>query len=324
MKQLKIFCSGKHIIETAFNGTCAEAIAYYIGKALNVGIEDDKMVYGNAIEIDGISYNPSTHRYISDRAHEKNKALIASRIAAREAIESPRIGDFLYVWSAGEKAGEYMRLTHEWPNSIQTTCARYGDATEHGGFYSCKQGGTSYSGSLDSGIEKENIIPTDETRLGRFWCFNGDSASANNGISFYMPCRVYRVNPLDMPRTHKIRLHFFGGHTIEKECHGTSAQIAREAVGAVQWRDSEWRLCERVQFFDGEIWQTHKNQCKALYFTHTVGHVLDWGSEKGLEAYSVSEDGYKWYLDGRREQLLEQGQKAHFWSNFIKKEFSQS
>lgn len=316
MKHLEAKMSNGDIITTDFNGTVADAMAYYIGKTFNVGVECDKLVYGCELIIDGIRYNPVTHKYVSERAHEKNKALIA----AREALEGPRVGDFVRVWNSSE----HLRFTHDWGEHIQTTCVRNGDASRHGGFYSCKQGGTSYSGSLDSGVQKEDLRDTGETREGAFWMFNEDSASAHNGISFLIPCRVYEINPMDMPRSHKVRVVYAGGTVAPFERHGTSASVAREFVGHYHYVDGKRLFIERVQFFDGELWQTYKKEARLLYSAKTVGYVVDHGEAMGLEVYSEKASGSKWFLDARRVQLLEQDAKLFsglFWPSFIKKEF---
>lgn len=185
---VKAFLSNKDTITTSINGGAAAAIDYYVGKTFNVGVVDDKMVYCHAIEVDGIRYNPSTHKYISDRAHEKNLDLIAAREFARNEQKQPLVGDFIIV------GGEYLRFTHDWDESgLQTTCKRQGDATHHGGFHLSKSGRASYSGSLDPIIPLEKFELTEELRKGEFWMFNEDYATAHNGIGFMADCKVYKL-----------------------------------------------------------------------------------------------------------------------------------
>lgn len=320
MKQLEAKMSNGDTIRTSFNGTVADAMAYYIGKTFNLGVEDDKLVYGCALVVDGIAYNPSTHKYVSERAHEKNLELIAARIAAREALEGARVGDFIRTWHAGEKGGEYLRFTHDWGESIQTTCLRMGDASQHGGFYSCKQGGTSFSGSLDSGVQKEDLRDTGETRNGLFWMFNEDYASAHNGVSFYMPCRVFEINPMDMPRSHKIRVVYDNGQHAAFERHGTPASVANEFVGRFHYVEGKRRFIEAVRFYDGEQYLTYKKTARLIY-SGGHGYAIDHGEKLGLELYSEKHGGSKWFLDARRRQLLAIGNHGHKWSLIIAKEF---
>lgn len=174
-------------IKTEMNGGAAEAIGYYIGKTFNLGADGDKLVYCHAVSVDGIDYNPSTHRYISDRAHQKNKEIIAKRLENREGLEGPRLGDFL-------KVGEgYKRFTYDWDErGIQTTTG-ITESGRTGGFHLHKSGHASFSGSLDPMVQRENMELTDEIKDGMFWVFSEDSAQAHNAIYFMLPCRVYRM-----------------------------------------------------------------------------------------------------------------------------------
>lgn len=184
---IKAYMSNKDAVTTNFNGGPAAVIDYYIGKQFNIGVERDKVVYCHAVEVDGIKYNPSTHRYISERAHEKNLDLIAIREHTREKLEGPRIGDFILI------DDKYLRFTHDWGNSIQTTCKRHRDATDHHGFHSNRNGTTSYSGSLDPQILKVDMVLTEEKRDAVFWMFNEDYAMAHNAVYFRLPCRVFKL-----------------------------------------------------------------------------------------------------------------------------------
>ena len=183
---LEVTMSNRDIVKTSFNGTVSEAINYYIGKTFNMGIEGDLMVYGCAILVDGIEYNPSTHKYISERAHEKNLDLIAIRQKLFTESEGPRVGEFLRV------EGGYRRFTHDWDHSIQTSDY----VTQHGktgSFHMGKRGGVSYSGGLKPMIKKSLMVDTGEKMLGEFWMFNEDYASAHNGINFMCECRIYAM-----------------------------------------------------------------------------------------------------------------------------------
>lgn len=183
---LEVTMSNRNVIKTKFNGSVSDAINYYIGKAFNVGIDGDKMVYGCAITIDGIEYNPSTHKYISERAHEKNLDLIAIRTKLFTESEDVRVGEFLMV------DGGFRRFTHDWDHSIQTSDY----VTQHGktgSFHMGKRGGVSYSGGLQPMIRKDAMEYTGEKMLGEFWMFNEDYATGHNGINFMCECRIYKM-----------------------------------------------------------------------------------------------------------------------------------
>lgn len=175
-------------IRTSFNGAASEAMLYYIGRTFNLGVEDDKLVYGCELVIDGIRYNPSTHKYISERAHEKNLDLIAAREVARGLRGAPLVGDFLVL------NGVYLRFTHDWHDGgLQTTCLRLGDATHNGGFHLSKNGLASYSGALDPMVKKSRFELSGEKRKGAFWMFSEDYVTAHNGINFMSECKVYTM-----------------------------------------------------------------------------------------------------------------------------------
>lgn len=314
IKNLVVYMSKGHIVRTSFNGTCADAIGYYIGKQFNVGVEDDLLVYGHAIEIDGIAYNPSTHRYIGDRAHEKNLALLAERIKARDEREGVRVGDFIKL------QGVYMRATHDWGDGMQTTCTKQGDATNHGGFYLCKSGGVSYSGSLDPQIEKAELRLTDETRLASFWFFNEDYASAHNGISVKVPCRVYELNVFDSARPHNLRAVYHDGTKREFSRCGAPFALAKEFVGKPEIESGKTRIIESLQFHDGERYMTYKTTAKALS-VGAWGYAVDHGEPKGLELYSKKAGGSKWFTDARRVQIIELCKEPTHWLNLVAREF---
>jgi len=99
-------------------------------------------------------------------------------------VQGPRVGDFLRVPEG------FLRFTHDWGDTIQTTLRAdhpcYGDTS----FY-LSNGCASFSGSLDSGIAKESLHDTGEKKDGSFWFFHHDSAQAHNGVHFKIACRVF-------------------------------------------------------------------------------------------------------------------------------------
>jgi hypothetical protein len=183
-KELEVSFYRGEKLKTRFNGTLCAAIAYYINKPFNFGIEGDDIRYGCGLVMDGIGYNLSTHRYITDAAHERNLDKIAARAVARLQQTFPRVGDILL------KGDKVLRFTHNWDDSLQVTTGN--DATHHGGFYLNKDGSSSFSGTLDPSVPLVEIEATKETREAAFWTFHNDDACAHNGINFYIPVRVWQ------------------------------------------------------------------------------------------------------------------------------------
>jgi len=118
---------------------------------------------------------------------DKDQALLDARIIARDAIDGPRIGDWLKL-----PTGDYVRFTHDWGDDIQTTIM--GWASE-GGFYLSKGGYASFSGGLDPALPKAKMSLTEEVKEGVFWFFHHDHSGAHRGVYCKAPCRVYQFNP---------------------------------------------------------------------------------------------------------------------------------
>jgi hypothetical protein len=115
---------------------------------------------------------------------EQDALLLAHRETLYNQMNGPRVGDFLRV------ADGVLRFTHDWGDSIQTTVRPthpcYGDAS----FY-LSEGHVSFSGSLDSAIDKAKLRDTGEKLAGSFWFFHHNQPAAANGVYFKMPCRVF-------------------------------------------------------------------------------------------------------------------------------------
>ena len=107
----------------------------------------------------------------------------AANLAAWNEVEGPRVGD--WVWMPD---GEMRRFTHHWGDSIQTTLPRSGDACFYFG-----AGYMSFSGGLDRAIPIARIVATDQIRDGAAWFFHHNHATANNGVYFLVPCRVFNI-----------------------------------------------------------------------------------------------------------------------------------
>lgn len=113
-------------------------------------------------------------------------AILAEREKLFNAVEGPRVGDFLRTPDG------MLRFTHDWGEDIQTTVRAkhpcYGDAS----FY-LSEGYASFSGSLDSAISKTLLRDTGEKQDGSFWFFHHGWVTAENGVYFKMPCRIFEM-----------------------------------------------------------------------------------------------------------------------------------
>lgn len=114
-----------------------------------------------------------------------NAEIMADRIEKFNALEGARVGDYVRLPRRHQHHGEFTRITHDWGDTLQTGGM--------GGSFYLGAGWLSYSGSLDSGIARAQLVATDETRIGPFWFFDEDRSGAGRGISFEAPMRVFTV-----------------------------------------------------------------------------------------------------------------------------------
>lgn len=98
-----------------------------------------------------------------------------------------RVGDFIRM-----PDGKYVRCTYSWDDGMQTTSLT-GYYSES--FYMDLLGEASYSGALDPPLPWAALHLTEETRLGRFWHFDGGVPRAHGGVNYEIPCRVYEYRP---------------------------------------------------------------------------------------------------------------------------------
>jgi hypothetical protein len=112
--------------------------------------------------------------------------ILAERQRTYDAIDGPRVGDFLRV------AGGMLRFTHDWGDSIQTTVRPSHPCNGDASFY-LSDGCVSFSGSLDPAIDKHRLRDTGETQDGSFWFFHHNFAGAACGVYFKIPCRVFEA-----------------------------------------------------------------------------------------------------------------------------------
>ena len=97
----------------------------------------------------------------------------------------PRVGDYLYIPSTDDRIPEYTRFTHEWDDTIQTG----GNAGSS--YYLNANGKLSYSGGLDPGMKKSDLICTGIYKDGSVWIFDKDIPGAGRGITFMSDMMIY-------------------------------------------------------------------------------------------------------------------------------------
>lgn len=108
----------------------------------------------------------------------RNKEILTQLSSAYNEKAGPRIGDWLKL-----PYGLYTRFTHFWDSSIQT-----GTGSFHLG-----EGYISYSGGLDSGIAKADLIPTNELKSGSVWIWDKGEVGPGRGVQCEIMFRVFEL-----------------------------------------------------------------------------------------------------------------------------------
>jgi hypothetical protein len=108
-------------------------------------------------------------------------AILFRRVAAREATDGPRLGD--YVLFPG---GQLERFSHDWGDSIQTAPG--------GSFFIYRSGEAEFSGGLNPSIPVDKLELTEATLPGSFWFFHHDEPGAGRGVNCTIDCRVYKTS----------------------------------------------------------------------------------------------------------------------------------
>jgi len=110
---------------------------------------------------------------------ERDRAILAKRVAQRDTLKGPRVGDFVNT-----DDGRLVRISQIWPESVQLS--------ESGSWYLGESGYVSFSGGLEPSFRRSELRPIDSLRGGAFWFFHHGEARAHNGVNVTIPCRVYR------------------------------------------------------------------------------------------------------------------------------------
>lgn len=118
---------------------------------------------------------------------ERDAAILAKLRAKWDTVDGARVGDYVRMLD-----GSLRRFTHDWGDSIQTTCGPSHPCAGDQSFYF--YGRTmSFSGSLDSAIPAQSLRDTGQVKDGSAWFFHHGEARAHNGVTVMVPCRVYEV-----------------------------------------------------------------------------------------------------------------------------------
>ena len=114
---------------------------------------------------------------------ERDAAIRTERIQLLDAIEGPRVGDYILF-----RGGIVRRISHVWD---------FGDGdepeyqTSDGGSWHLGDGYCSFSGSLYPAVKRSTLIATEPKKSGVVWFFHHDHWCANNGVQTEMDFRVY-------------------------------------------------------------------------------------------------------------------------------------
>lgn len=126
---------------------------------------------------------PDKEKYYQ-KCMDLNIPLLKEREKRFNEKSGPRVGDYVLLPN-----GKYDRFTQEYENKdwIQA-----GGSSESS-FYFFPSGGLTYSGTLNEGYPRKDLILTSETKDGKCWFFDRDRGAANNGVYFRSTFRVFRL-----------------------------------------------------------------------------------------------------------------------------------
>jgi hypothetical protein len=127
------------------------------------------------------------HKQLNEKEQEQQDKILAERMAAYNAIPGCRVGDWII-----ELSGRMTRATHDWNEPGETCETIQHGGSEYGEYY-LGNGYLSYSGGLDTGIKKNTLKNTGETKSGKVWFFINDYHTADNGIEYMVQFRIFKV-----------------------------------------------------------------------------------------------------------------------------------
>ena len=108
-------------------------------------------------------------------------ALLVEKIVARDALQGPRLGDFVRY-----ATGEFERISNIRHAYFLQTSSDWA-----GSFFLSSCGHSCFSGGLNGPIPWESLLLTPEEVEGAFWCFHHDEVGAGRRVECAVPCRVF-------------------------------------------------------------------------------------------------------------------------------------
>ena len=130
--------------------------------------------------------------------------IFSSRLAKRDLIAGARVGDYLRLPRVHRHHAEFTRFTHDLGDTLQTG----GHAGSSN--YLCESGRVSYSGGLDPGVKRADLVDTGDTRPGLVWVFQDGIPGAGRGVDREAPMRVFHLRfGADISGLHELESPYF-------------------------------------------------------------------------------------------------------------------
>lgn len=121
----------------------------------------------------------------------RDLAILAERVAAYDAIEGPRVGDFVRFLGQppeGKDADIERRISHIWDFE---GCEDPGIQTSAGGSYYLGSGYISMSGSLFTRVPQSALKRSCLERKGGVWFFHHDFATGGGAVHAELMFRLF-------------------------------------------------------------------------------------------------------------------------------------
>lgn len=137
------------------------------------GIKHEYDYFNNDIDF---SIQPN---YIIEAA-ENDLKIISERVKVRNEIKELLVGDVVLL-----PDGQSVIVSYIWEDTAQTSAS--------GSLHLGSSGRISFSGGLDSGIKKSDLILTEKTEFRTIWIFHEGYAGGSRGVYSKIPFKVYRT-----------------------------------------------------------------------------------------------------------------------------------
>lgn len=143
--------------------------------------------------------------------------IIQHRLSNRKTFTHPNVGDFIAIHPIDSRVKPYTRITYVHSDGLVQT-----GGNEHSSVYLNSDGSGSYSGSLDTGVQLEDLIPSSETKDGCIWIFEDNIAGAGRGIYKHVPMRIFHLKP-----SATIPCHFRSPYSLFKHRENHTFEIRK-------------------------------------------------------------------------------------------------